>query len=396
MIGEDMQQQVLLLLRAPPSDWKIGTVRQYASLAKPKQKKKIIERAGRGYQKLISKDDYFDIELEEHKKQEELLKRRAANRKKMELPKHVNMEDKYALLGLSGTHVMSTEEDIRNAYRRVSLSYHPDKAAPEQREEAETLYKAMQDAYDTLIDPIRRRIYDSAREFDDTIPAEDEGKGKEAEKFFEIYGPVFKRNGWFSKVKPVPELGDINTPDDEMNAFYDFWLSFSSWREFSHDDEHKVEDAESREERRWMERENKKLVAEQVKKEKKRIRRMVNNAMRIDPRILRIRRREKEAREARKRAKNEARLKREAERKAIEDAEKKEEEEKKREIAQKKADEKREREAFKRIRKKFRHCCKKEYGISKFDVDTFVERVSVSVCMYLSMYVCMYYDRCKK
>jgi len=177
-----MQQQVLLLLRAPPSDWKIGTVRQYASLAKPKQKKKIIERAGRGYQKLISKDDYFDIELEEHKKQEELLKRRAANRKKMELPKHVNMEDKYALLGLSGTHVMSTEEDIRNAYRRVSLSYHPDKAAPEQREEAETLYKAMQDAYDTLIDPIRRRIYDSAREFDDTIPAEDEGKGGKERK----------------------------------------------------------------------------------------------------------------------------------------------------------------------------------------------------------------------
>ncbi len=49
----------LMLVQAPPSDWKVGTVRQYASPAKPNRKKKIIERAGRGYQKLISKDNYF-------------------------------------------------------------------------------------------------------------------------------------------------------------------------------------------------------------------------------------------------------------------------------------------------------------------------------------------------
>jgi len=363
-----------MMIKAPPSNWKPGTVLLVHSVAPPRQKSRVIERAGRGYQVLIDGDDYLDIELEEQKREEERLKRRAANRKKLVLPKHANLEDKYALLGLSDTHVLSTEDQIRSAYLRVSLSYHPDKAPPEQREEAETLYKAMQDAYDTLIDPDRRRVYDSTREFDDTIPGEAEGTEND-NAFFELYGPVFRRNSWFSKRKPIPKLGDMDTPDDDVHKFYDFWLSFQSWREFNHKDEHKLEDAECREEKRWMERENKKLVAEQVKKEKKRIRKMVKNAMKIDPRLLRIKRRVREAKEAKKKAKMEAREKREAERKAAEDAERAEEERVAKEAADKAAQEKKEKEALRKIRKKFRQLCKKQYGFSKFDVDTLVERI---------------------
>uniref|UniRef100_A0A7S3Z8U4 DnaJ homolog subfamily C member 2 n=1 Tax=Lotharella globosa TaxID=91324 RepID=A0A7S3Z8U4_9EUKA len=324
---------------------------------------------------MVNGDDYIDIELEEKKRQEMQLKRRAANRQKIELPKHAKLDDYYALLGLSGSHITSTEEDIKNAYRRVSLTYHPDKAPPEQREEAEQIYKAMQEAYDTLIDPNRRRIYDSTREFDDTIPGKEEGKGK-SEEFFKIYEPVFKRNSWFSKKKPIPSLGDMETPDEDVHAFYDFWLSFQSWREFKHEDEHKVGDAESREERRWMERENRKLVAEQVKAEKKRIRKMVNNAMEIDPRLLRIKQREKEAKEAKKRAKLEARLKREAERKRLEDEERREEERKKKEEEDRRAKEKANRETLKKLRKNFKRKCKKDFGLGKLDVDEIVERTS--------------------
>lgn len=36
--------------------------------------------------------------------------------------------------------------------------------------------------------------------------------------------------------------------------FYDFWFSFKSWRVFPHEDEEDVEQAEFREQRRWIER----------------------------------------------------------------------------------------------------------------------------------------------
>ncbi len=40
----------------------------------------------------------------------------------------------------------------------------------------------------------------------------------------------------------------------QVNAFYDFWYTFKSWREFPHPDEEDVEGAESREHKRWIDR----------------------------------------------------------------------------------------------------------------------------------------------
>lgn len=48
----------------------------------------------------------------------------------------------------------------------------------------------------------------------------------------------------------MPEVGDDSAPWEEVNAFYDFWFTFRSWREFPHPDEEDTEQAESREERR--------------------------------------------------------------------------------------------------------------------------------------------------
>mmetsp|Transcript_2027 Transcript_2027/g.2892 ORF Transcript_2027/g.2892 Transcript_2027/m.2892 type:complete len:662 (+) Transcript_2027:21-2006(+) len=364
-------------LPAPPKEWKKGAKLIMRSVALPRKKRRLIECAGRGFQRMVDGEDYIDIELEEQKRMEAELKRRAMRQQKMKLPEIPDLDDYYALLGLGDMEMASTEEEIRNAYRRVSLTYHPDKAPSDQREEAERIYKAMQEAYDTLIDPARRRIYDSQRDFDDSIPGDSEGTGgeKETSSFFKVYDPVFKRNSHFSKKRPVPRLGNMDTPMKEVHSFYDFWLSFQSWREFKHSDEHRLEDAESREERRWMERENRKLVADQIKREKKRVRRLVNNAMKLDPRLLRAKRLAKEEKEAKKRAKREARLKREAERKAVEDAERAAEERKKVEAEKKRLEEKQAREAARKVRKRFRQLGKKELGFEKFDVDTVVERM---------------------
>ena len=66
-----------------------------------------------------------------------------------------------------------------------------------------------------------------------------------------MFGPAFRRNSRWSVAQPVPEVGDPSAAWEHTSAFYDFWFTFRSWREFPHPDEEDTEQAESREERRW-------------------------------------------------------------------------------------------------------------------------------------------------
>ena len=56
---------------------------------------------------------------------------------------------------------LSSSQEIKQAYRRIALSSHPDKVNPEQRDEATKKFQELQVAYDILQDPIRRKEYDS-------------------------------------------------------------------------------------------------------------------------------------------------------------------------------------------------------------------------------------------
>jgi DnaJ family protein C protein 11 len=68
-------------------------------------------------------------------------------------------EDYYALLGLRRTPAPSDAE-IRSAYRNLTLSFHPDKQPAELREAAERHFARIQEAYETLLDPKKRVVYD--------------------------------------------------------------------------------------------------------------------------------------------------------------------------------------------------------------------------------------------
>ncbi|KAJ5665199.1 uncharacterized protein N7477_007647 [Penicillium maclennaniae] len=71
--------------------------------------------------------------------------------------------DYYALLGLSSD-PPPKETDIRSAYRSLTLSFHPDKQPPHLREAAQQHFTRIQEAYDVLIDPKKRIVYDLAGE----------------------------------------------------------------------------------------------------------------------------------------------------------------------------------------------------------------------------------------
>lgn len=246
-------------------------------------------------------------------------------------------QDHYALLGLSHLRYLATEEQIRKSYRETALKYHPDKQAAlllsevtedakqAKKEEIENHFKSVQEAYEILIDPVRRRIYDSTDEFDDEIPTD-----CAPQDFYKVFGPAFMRNGRWSVNQPIPSFGDDSTPLKEVDSFYNFWYSFKSWREFPHADEFDVEQAESRDHKRWMERQNAKLSEKARKEDYARIRSLVDNAYRRDPRILRRKEEEKAEKQRKKQAKYLAKRlqEEEAARAAEEERRRKEEEDK--------------------------------------------------------------------
>ena len=65
------------------------------------------------------------------------------------------MKDPYQMLGMPRG---ATDDDIRKAYRRLAHKHHPD-ANPDDPE-AEERFKEIQQAYETLSNPVKRRAYD--------------------------------------------------------------------------------------------------------------------------------------------------------------------------------------------------------------------------------------------
>lgn len=66
------------------------------------------------------------------------------------------MSDYYEILDVPKT---ATDQDIKKAYRKLALKWHPDKN-PNNKEEAEENFKQISEAYDVLSDPEKRNVYD--------------------------------------------------------------------------------------------------------------------------------------------------------------------------------------------------------------------------------------------
>ena len=194
----------------------------------------------------------------------------------------------YTVLGVGES---CTGDDIKKSYRKLVLEKHPDKQqklAPSEAEKCRTEFLQIQEAFEVLSDDRTRRMYDSSLSFDDTIPSEKEITCES--DFFALFGAAFSRNERWSVRRPVPSIGHAESDRNTVEKFYDFWYNkFETWRDFSHHDEYDLSHAESREERRWMEVQNARIRKKKLSEETARIRKLVDLAERLDPRIRRFR-----------------------------------------------------------------------------------------------------------
>lgn len=107
--------------------------------------------------------------------------------------------DYYEVLGLAKN---ATEEDIKKAYRKLAMKYHPDRNQGDGAKKAEEQFKEAKEAYEMLSDAQKRAAYDQYGHagVDPNMGAGRGGPGAEgfggfAEAFGDIFGDIFGGQG---------------------------------------------------------------------------------------------------------------------------------------------------------------------------------------------------------
>ncbi len=100
----------------------------------------------------------------------------------------MSKSDYYEVLGVSKD---ASERDIKKAYKRLAMKYHPDRTAGDK--ELESKFKEVKEAYEVLTDPQKRQMYDQYGHaaFDQNGGGGHGGFGGGHGDFGDIFGDVF-------------------------------------------------------------------------------------------------------------------------------------------------------------------------------------------------------------
>ncbi|RKP13521.1 DnaJ domain-containing protein [Piptocephalis cylindrospora] len=315
------------LLPSPPASWTAGTgSKVHGTVSAPKDK--LLEAVGpfyhaharrSHYNRTLSEDDRLEEarqatgngdeeeDVASEPEDDEMLRRD---------PKDWKNQDHYAVLGLSKLRYRAKPDQIIRAHRKKVLKHHPDKKAAGGNTNDDGFFKCIQKAFEICMDPTKRAQWDSV---DPAVP-DTAPPAKLKGDFFKAYRPVFRREARFSIKPNVPDLGDLESSREHVEAFYDFFYNFDSWRTFEYLDKEDVDGADNRDTKRWMDKKNKTERAKKKKDDNARLRELVDQALKSDPRIALFKEQDKTrrgakkaAREAEEKAAAEAKAKAEAE-----------------------------------------------------------------------------------
>lgn len=224
----------------------------------------------------------------------------------------------YEVLGLQRD---CTADEIRSAYKKLALQRHPDKLVQSglSKSEATAQFQELSQAYEVLSDPKERSWYDSHRSqilfadpnsansvpdsvipnlfsfFSNTVFSgySDSGRG-----FYKVYSDVFnkiyaneinfavKLGLGSGSVREAPAMGNLDSPYDQVNAFYSFWLGFSTVMDFFWVDAYDAMAGINRKSRRVMEEENKKLRKKAKREYNETVRGLAEFVKKRDKRVL--------------------------------------------------------------------------------------------------------------
>lgn len=133
-------------------------------------------------------------------------------------------KDYYKVLGLSRN---ANDDEIKKAYRKLALKYHPDK---NKGTDAEGKFKEVAEAYEVLSDKKKRQIYDSYGEegLKGGIPSDSgtrfsyEYHGDPRATFAQFFGDSSPFQAFFDMSGRSNKLFSFND-DDDADVFFDFY-----------------------------------------------------------------------------------------------------------------------------------------------------------------------------